>query len=311
MRWANRKREIWALFEQIHEMCRKSHRNLLTLNVDTTLMPPTESNKLQLAKGFLQGAPSGVFQRGLELPATLGSSLCGITQALWALVSHPIDTPLQMIDSAVESLEYAKSHDIRAISKEVTPELHELFQKWDHLSPEAQGKELGVLIGKYGVDILTVAGTTKGLECAVKLRRANALYNLKVLSALSESTAGQGVFITAVKELMAERQRFFSSAKIQLDKQGKHIKGHRNYISDESRSILTHPEPDLLLKKYGGKGKAYAKLKAGKAGYKEVVVCDEIIGECVDRVTKTSTPTKRATIHYDKDGGAHIVPAPP
>jgi Bacterial toxin 50 len=83
-------------------------------------------------------------------------------------------------------------------------------------------------------------------------------------------------------------------------KQGKHVPGHNNF--QPGKSELTHPDPQALLDKGAGTGV--------KHGNKEVVDFGENIG---DHVAKdgTRSPTTRGTIHYDKSGGAHIVPSKP
>jgi hypothetical protein len=46
-------------------------------------------------------------------------------------------------------------------------------------------------------------------------------------------------------------------------------------------------------------------------GYIEKVDFKEVIGIWKDKQGKNATPTTRGKIHYDKDGGAHIVPTNP
>ncbi len=87
---------------------------------------------------------------------------------------------------------------------------------------------------------------------------------------------------------------------LNMGKQGKHIPGHNNFIS--GRSELTHPDPAALLKRGAGTGVRH--------GTKEVVNFGEEIGVHVDQ-SGTRTSTTRGTIHYDSQGGAHIVPAKP
>lgn len=190
----------------------------------------------------------------------------------------------------------------------MAPELHELLQKWDSLDHKSRGELTGIILGKYGIDIFSGRAATKMLQLSNNLRHTNALCNLKTLSCSSTTKSS---FLLAIEALIQERKAFFESAKIHLDKQGKHVRGHKNFIATNHPSVLTHPDPEALLRKYAGKGSPRGQLKPGKIGYKEVVQCEEIIGECVDVITKKSIPTNRMTIHYDKTGKAHIVPALP
>ena len=87
--------------------------------------------------------------------------------------------------------------------------------------------------------------------------------------------------------------------------------GHKNYIPTENRSIFTHPNPEQLLEKHAGKGHPENMKKFGEAGYKETVDFGTEIGYAVDQDTGKRTLTTRGKIHYDKNGGAHIVPVAP
>jgi filamentous hemagglutinin len=100
-----------------------------------------------------------------------------------------------------------------------------------------------------------------------------------------------------------------SNLKIQWDKQGKHIEGHKNYLSD-NRSILVHQEPQKLVNNYAGRGFKDAGEHAGLPGYKEVVNFEEFIGYAVDSISGEKIATTWGKIHYAKDG-VHIVPTAP
>ncbi len=116
------------------------------------------------------------------------------------------------------------------------------------------------------------------------------------------------------REASIQREQFFKAATIQADKQGKHVVGHRNYnpkLGEQLQpSVLKHSSPERLLQEHAGKGAPKVSFKQGQ-GYKEVVDFKEHIGEFFDLETKQFKSTTRGTIHYDKNGGAHIVPASP
>jgi len=95
--------------------------------------------------------------------------------------------------------------------------------------------------------------------------------------------------------------------KVEIDKQGKHIKGHKNFI--ECRSELTYNNPQALIDKYSGNGKPSNKLPKGSPGYKERFEADEIIGIYKDEFGN-SAPTNKGIIHYSKEG-VHIIPGRP
>lgn len=88
-------------------------------------------------------------------------------------------------------------------------------------------------------------------------------------------------------------------------KQGKHIKGHNNFI--EGRSYLNATEDvQALINKYAGTG-TLLRDASGKWAHKEVVKADHPVGFAVSQVDGTATETSTFTIHYSKNG-VHIVP---
>ena len=97
-----------------------------------------------------------------------------------------------------------------------------------------------------------------------------------------------------------------NSSRIHADKQGKHIVGHRNF--KVGKSILTHSDPEKLLKEFAGTGSPIGIETSGRPGFKEIVDFGELVGEFYDLETKLFSPTTRGAIHYDKNGFAHIVP---
>jgi hypothetical protein len=96
--------------------------------------------------------------------------------------------------------------------------------------------------------------------------------------------------------------------KIHEGKQGKHVKGHKNFMPGKSE--LTHPDPQSLIDNYAGKGTAVGATAVGKAGSKERVDFGQVIGIYVDPVTNGRLPTTIGIIHYAAND-VHIVPARP
>lgn len=98
-----------------------------------------------------------------------------------------------------------------------------------------------------------------------------------------------------------------ANSKIHEGKQNKHLEGTNNYkqqiANEKNPSILTE-NADKLLKEGAGKGRMTTHNK-------ESVDFGRIIGKYYDSDTKIYYGTTRATIHYDSQGNAHIVPARP
>lgn len=98
-----------------------------------------------------------------------------------------------------------------------------------------------------------------------------------------------------------------SNAKIHKGRQDKHILGTNNYnqqiANGKNLSILT-ADPNKPLNESAGKGQSYGNNKI-------VVDFGKNIGKFYDIKTGEYYDTTRATIHYDDNGNAHIVPARP
>ena len=87
------------------------------------------------------------------------------------------------------------------------------------------------------------------------------------------------------------------------DRQGKHIVGHKNYITGKSIFSGTIKDAENLMKQYSGKG-----TPAGVG--KERVDFGKVIGYYVDKETGKKYPTTMGIIHSSKNG-KHIVPSKP
>jgi len=110
-------------------------------------------------------------------------------------------------------------------------------------------------------------------------------------------------------EQIYQQVRSKGNLKIQPDKLGKHIEGHKNFNPKSTKSIFEHKDPQALVDKYAGTGVPKSGVP-GQPGYKEAVDFGEPIGYHVDENTNIRTVTTRGMIHYAKDG-VHIVPVKP
>lgn len=191
----------------------------------------------------------------------------------------------------------------------LVPELQECLAKWNKLDDYTKGKYIGYIIGKYGVDIFIGAGSVKAIKLYRDLRKANALMTFETAS-ISPKLAKEVLERAAKEEAIRNKILKSGNLKIQLDKQGKHIKGHKNYLPKNKKSIFTHDNPQKLIDLYAGRGQKMAGSIPGKSGYKELVDFGETIGYYVDKKTGEAISTTWGTIHYAKDG-VHIVPAFP
>ncbi len=276
-----------------------------------TFSAPDLPSTIDFAKGLSLGASHGLLIGLKEAPASIFYALQGAGQALWAGVKDPLGVPKQLVDALLPVIEYLQEEDLATIGQDMIPELRELLTNWNTLEWQSRGEKTGFILGKYGITVFGCYGSAKVAKRFQELRQANMLHSLQTMACCQATKAE---VIASASAFGTARSQFFKNATISWDKQGKHIVGHRNYqdllIQKKQPSIFSHPDPERLLKEYAGTGAAVGELEYG-AGYKEIVNFKECIGEYYDLNTRVFSQTTRGKIHYDKNGGAHIVPAPP
>ena len=275
---------------------------------------PDAGSSLEFSTGMLKGTPKGLLIALEEAPASIFYTVQGTSLALWAAVKDPKGVPKRLIEAILPIIEYLRKTDALTFAQDMVPEVRDLLQNWEKLSWNARGEKSGFILGKYGVTIFTPyvsANVVKAVNAFKELRRANAICSLEAATA---SAANKAEILATAAKFAETRLNFFKKAKIAPDKQGKHIVGHKNYEElikqDRTPSIFNHPEPERLLRERAGKGIPEGEFNLG-SGYKEIVDFKECIGEYYHQDTKKFYPTSRGKIHYDKQAGAHIVPAPP
>ena len=92
---------------------------------------------------------------------------------------------------------------------------------------------------------------------------------------------------------------------IHSGKQGKHIRGHNNYMEGRSYLTITEEQAQELVNMYAGTGSIIRDNK-GKYTGKEKITVKEQVGVCRNLEGK-ETATGSFIIHYSKSG-VHIVP---
>lgn len=278
--------------------------------LSSNLKSQSHVEKTQDLLTFALGIDLGIRKGGDEallefIPSTL-ASVYGIGQALWAFAQDPIQVTSDFANSAIACMKCLYESSSKELLEMVVPEIKELILKWDELEPLAKGEQTGQIIGKYGIEIFATMGATKAVKAFQDLKRAN---NLMTFEAQAISKRNKASIAAEATKRAETRKQILKSAnlKIQMDKQGKHIIGHRNYDPLVAKSIFEHPEPQRLVNDFAGKGIRIRDVQPGVAGYKEKVDFGEFIGYVVDEKTKKKVPTTWGTIHYAKDG-THIVP---
>ncbi|MCB1106784.1 MAG: tetratricopeptide repeat protein [Chlamydiia bacterium] len=258
---------------------------------------------LGLTEGVLQGGSEAIIE---FIPSLIGTAH-GLGCGLWAFAKDPIQVSKDLVEATQFCIEFIKDNaSVEAIAN-LVPELKELIEKWEEIDLRKRGFIAGHLIGKYGVDIFAGAGALKAMKAYRNLKRAN---NLLTYEALSISKRNKQIIRLEAARRSQHRAQILKhqNLKIMSDKQGKHIRGHKNF--DSTKSELTYPNPQELVDKYAGTGQKVNKFHPGEAGYKERVDFERIIGIYTDDQGTVFQETTKGMIIYSKDG-THIVPTRP
>jgi len=94
--------------------------------------------------------------------------------------------------------------------------------------------------------------------------------------------------------------------RINMNKQGKHMPGHKNYQAGKSTLNVS---PDWI-EKFIGTGTPVNGYSPGTAGYRELVDFGQTIGNFCTKLDPIGRPTTNGIFHYALDG-VHLVPSAP
>ncbi|MBI5346061.1 MAG: hypothetical protein HZB76_02840 [Chlamydiae bacterium] len=280
------------------------------LNSDYKITPFSTNPKFSME--FVKALTSGILKGGREslkefVPSMLGT-MSGIANGLWAFALDPKNVSMEMLDSTTQMIKFVKDNTSSELIQILVPELKELVNKWDKLSDKKKGELTGYVIGKYGIDIFLCKEVSSSLKYYQDLKQANQALTLQCLTdpKIKQAVLDQSVKIKKARETILKNDNL----KIEWDKQGKHIQGHKNFNPSKEKSILTHKDPQRLVNDYAGSGIKIRGDYPGAAGYQEVVDFGEVIGYAVERETEEHIITTWGKIHYSKNG-VHIVPTKP
>ncbi|MEM1283221.1 MAG: polymorphic toxin type 50 domain-containing protein [Chlamydiota bacterium] len=250
----------------------------------------------------------GAYDAACDFVPSLCSSAYGLGKSLWAFGEHPIDSVHHLAGAGYEMIEHVVDY-LKSVDKEklhhYAEELVKLYDKFDQLSEHEKGELIGYTIGKYGVDIFAGSAAIKGVSAYRKLKEANRICNFQ---SMASSAASKEIVTSSALKKNLNRCKFFENSKIHWGRQNKHIPGTNNYDISKNKSIWTHPNTEVLLKKFSGTG-VPKHGEVGKPGYKELVDFKEKVGVWKN-LDGNSLSTTKGTIHYSSEG-AHIVPAHP
>lgn len=99
--------------------------------------------------------------------------------------------------------------------------------------------------------------------------------------------------------------------KINWDKQGKHVPGHRNFLKD--RSVLLHSDPQELVDRYSGTGRKIVNTGRNKQIFvqREIVECHEVVGMVPGQNGQMLLTTKLRIDYSQNSREVHTFPARP
>jgi len=259
-----------------------------------------------LLSSLCQGSADSV----LDFAPSLCNSAYGLSRALWAVfpVNPKSQENINQFACACYEVtacvaDYCKNIDEQTIDGYVDQVKH-LYQQFDQLNDSEKGTLIGYTIGKYGADLFAGGLTVKAVSAFRKLQIANQVCTLE---AMAVSKANKRAIVASSLKHSKERKQYFETVKYNFDSHNKHVLGHNDFV--DGKSIWDHKDPENLLKRFAGKGRAERGVP-GLSGYKETIDFQEYIGIWKNKDKTIQLPTTRGTVHYGKKG-AHIVPADP
>ncbi len=266
----------------------------------------------QLGLGIGAGILEGAGESFVEFIPSMLSTARGLGSGLWAFSKDPVGASQELVNAAVQCIDYLRSRPMTEIVKDMVPELKELVQNYDQLADFQKGKLIGHVIGKYGMDIFLTKYAVIGVKAYRNLKKANQIMTLEALASAEKT---QEILAAAGKRWTIREQALRSgNFKVHEGQQGKHLTNHPNYkqaiAQGKNPSIFEHKEPERLVREYAGTGIKETGEVPGMPGYKEIVDFGEFIGYAVDELSGEKIATNWGKIHYAK-GGVHIVPTRP
>jgi tetratricopeptide (TPR) repeat protein len=298
-----------SYFERAVSYFELGHFDLAIQDYLTSGIRPVKTlNPTQWGLGMGAGLLEGIGYSITDFIPSLLGSFRGLSDGLWALATDPRGASQELVQTSQNLIKYIQSHSTREMLQDAVPELKELVQKKDQLSDFEKGRLIGLMIGKYGMEILSTKYSTEAIGAYRKLKKANQLLTLEALASPEQTQT----ILSAAGKRWELRQTTLKNNPIVIewDKQGKHIVGHKNYKIKDEKSIFTHPDPEQLLRDYAGTGTKARGIIPGSPGYQEIVNFEEFIGYTINSKKETKIATTYGKIHYSTKG-AHIVPFSP
>lgn len=202
--------------------------------------------------GVYGGITKGAFESGKQLVSFAAQA-----------ITNPIKTGHGVYEAFSNLAKLACSQEWKILSQTIVPEVYDLIEKWEEISPKERGEKSGYIVGKYGADILIPGASCKAVsqgvkgakEIAVIAKNLQKAEKVVILEALAE-TGGSGAF----KEVVYSNRVFERAASTGKIIEGFSIKQLSNAGKIFDRGGLT--KAGRALAKHGGrKGSIFSKPK--------------------------------------------------
>jgi len=159
--------------------------------------------------GVTTGITKGAVESGKQLMSFAANA-----------ITHPVKTYSGFVNSIQMLSDLAKDNEWKTLSKILFPEVCELVNNWDSLTPKEKGEKSGYIIGKYGADILipgvaakAVAQGIKGAkELVVIAKNIQRTEELLVLEALTETGGRTEEFTQIINRTRTIEQEISSAS---------------------------------------------------------------------------------------------------
>jgi hypothetical protein len=246
-------------------------------------------------------------------PSAILSTLSGIGQGLWHFVKEPYTLTHECAAIIQGSVQEIIAHLTPEQIEQLIPEIKEVVKRWHSINTFEQGRFIGKIIGKYGVDIFACAGTMKIVKAYHELKYTNASMTL---SACAKSVKNRNLIHSEVAARINQRKNLFKDGKIEINwaRQHKHIPGEINFNPTKGRFWVSKEElSELILEKFGTGQPVLLNIMPFSPGYKERVNFGKLIGEYALKIKDQPIkfiPTTNGIIVYSKNG-VHVIPSNP
>jgi len=316
----------YAHFElRNYEQALDDYRVAKSLEITPPLLPghvlglPTwqvgsQLNRIEFGKGFTYGVMEGFNEGARTFVPSILHTVTGIAQGIWVFAHDPVNISRDFVDTVGLFVSLVEMHiSDEELLDETISEVKELLDRWFSLTDFEKGRQIGFIIGKYGLDVFLIGRTT---QLSRKCREFKYLHGELTLKQLDNAKNRKMILEQAEKKARA-RGLLFKDGKIKISwaDQNKHFPDSPSYIEGRSFFTILREKLKELVEKQAGTGRAVQGRVIGEIGYKEVVDFGEIIGIYIKEEGKGNIIIKKSTqfgtIHYKKNGSLHVIPANP